>query len=376
MTEPIACDVLVAGAGPAGSTLAALLAARGADVVLADRDVFPRDKVCGEFLSWDAMPVLERIGATALVRRASPPPITRCRILGRKTTIDVALPGSALGISRFRLDAILAATARDRGARLLQGATALSIERNGGRFVTRLSIHEGEEVAVDARAVAGAWGRWGRLDIQLDRPFVAHKRNRYIGFKRHYEGPHALPSSVDLYPFPGGYLGAQAVEEGRVNICGLVHQERLATLRGGWPAFVETLRRWSARLDALFAATPLQEDFLASEPLIFRAKEPVHDGIVLVGDAAGLIDPLTGNGMAMAVQSAALAAEPILSLLAGDDGALARYARAHHAHFAPRLRWSRAAAALLRHPKIVDAGARIPGAAPLAELFARCTRSK
>ncbi len=365
---PEAADVAILGGGPAGATLATLLAARGVDVLLADRDRFPRDKVCGEFLSWDALPILDRIGAGWLLDECAAPRIDRCRIAAGRRALEFSLPGVARGISRLRLDSALVERARTAGARVLDGWTAESVSKTTEGFQVRLSGST-SRLEVAARAVVGAWGRWGRLDLRLGRAFAADRRQRYIGFKRHYAAGAADPGTIEIHSFPRGYLGAQPIEDQRSNVCGLVHQGEIAGLRGGWPAFVERLAARSPRLAELFATEPAQEEFLSSDPVIFRAKEPVHGGILLIGDAAGLTDPLTGNGMAMALQSAALAVAPVLAVLGGVNAAeaLGRYAAAHHSFFSRRMRWSRAVAAILRHPDVLTAAlpvARLTRAGP------------
>jgi flavin-dependent dehydrogenase len=370
----LSADVAILGGGPAGAALATLLAKRGVDVLLADRDRFPRDKVCGEFLSWDALPLLDRIGAASLLDEAGSPRLERCRIVGERGDAEFPLPGVARGISRLRLDAALVDRARRAGARVLEGCAAEDVVSGDDGFEISLTGGDGP-MRIRARSLVGAWGRWGRLDLRLGRAFVADRRQRYIGFKRHYAAGAVDDGVIELHSFPRGYLGAQAIEGGRSNICGLVHQSVIAGLRGGWPSFVAGLAAGSPRLARLFATDPAQEAFLSSEPVIFRAKEPVHRGIVLVGDAAGLIDPLTGNGMAMALQSAALAVAPLLAALSGGDRAAAfrAYAAAHQSFFGARLRWSRAVARAMRHPRFI--GSTLPVSRLAGPALARLTRA-
>ncbi|HEX7810246.1 MAG TPA: FAD-dependent oxidoreductase, partial [Thermoanaerobaculia bacterium] len=244
-------DVAIIGAGPAGSTLAALLAKRGADVALYDKEEFPRDKLCGEFLSYDALPILDKLGVLPVIEHA--PTIEGCRIVGRKRTYEFALPHAARGVSRMLLDATL-----------LDAAT-----RNGARFEVRTI---GDLKEFSAKIVVGAWGRWGRFDQHLHRSFIK-ATDRNFGFKRHYvktanrQPPTA--NQIDLYSFDRGYLGVNAIEGGQTNICGLVHASRLEGHKGRWDAFVETIRSEEPQLDALYAAhEPAQEHFLSSEPVI------------------------------------------------------------------------------------------------------------
>jgi flavin-dependent dehydrogenase len=351
-------DVAIVGAGPAGSTLAALLAQRGVRVALFDRDVFPRDKLCGEFLSYDALPVLEPLGVVAAIDRAGAPRIGRCRVIGSHRTYEFALPHAARGVSRMFFDDLLLRTAEARGAM-----------RRDGIAVSELP---------SANIVVGAWGRWGRFDQQLNRGFVRDRAHRNFGFKRHYDATSQI-DSIDLHSFRRGYLGVNAIEGGLTNICGLVHASRLAGHKGRWDAFVEQLRAEEPRLDALYAAHEhAQEGFLSSEPVIFRARSAVEGGVFMVGDASGVIDPLTGNGMAMAVQSALLAAPLLMRLLESPSKRIAiedEYRRAHRAFFAPRIRWSRRIAALLSRPRLLDAAMAAVRTPFAGELFLRRTRA-
>jgi flavin-dependent dehydrogenase len=347
-------DVTIVGAGPAGATLAALLASRGVDVLLVDRDAFPRDKLCGEFLSYDALPILERLGVLSQIDAAGAPHIDRARIVGARRTYDFALPHAARGVSRMLLDDLLVREATRRGARFRIGT----------------SIPE-------AKVTVGAWGRWGRFDTQLGRSFVRDRSHRNFGFKRHYKGE-GTAGTIELYSFDRGYLGVNDVEGGITNICGLVHASRLAGHKGRWDAFVDTIRTEEPALEALYARhTPAQEHFLSSEPVIFRARSAVEGGIFMIGDASGVIDPLTGNGMAMAVQSALLLAPLLIRLLetpAQRSAIEAEYRAAHHRFFARRIAWSRGVAKLLSRPRLLDAGLATLRALPLGPLFLRQTR--
>ena len=347
-------EVAIIGAGPAGSTLAALLASRGVSVALYDRDQFPRDKLCGEFLSYDALPVLDAMGVLAAIDTAAAPRIDRCRVVGART-YEFDLPHAARGVSRMFLDELLLRNAARAGAIVREGVTVSKLE----------DLH--------ARVVVGAWGRWGRFDQQLGRGFVRDRSHRNFGFKRHFTGP--ATGTIDLYSFPRGYLGVNEVEGELTNICGLVHASRLAGHKGRWDAFVETIRDEEPRLDALFAQyQPAQDNYLSSEPVIFRARSAVEGGVFMIGDASGVIDPLTGNGMAMAIQSALLAAPFILRTVHGesveDD-----YRASHRAFFAPRIAWSRRVAFLLSRPRLLDLLLGTVRSPKAGELFLRRTRA-
>jgi flavin-dependent dehydrogenase len=331
-------EVAIVGAGPAGSIVAILLASRGVNVTLFDKEAFPRDKLCGEFLSYDALPILEPLGILDAIDQAGAPRIERCRVIGART-YEFEFPHAARGVSRMFFDDLLVRTAEARGA-IIRTETVAELP--------------------NAKVIAGAWGRWGRFDQQLSRSFV-HAKDRNFGFKRHYRGEHA-EGAIDLYSFARGYLGVNALEGGITNICGLVHATRLAGHKGRWDAFIEQLRSEEPRLEELYSRhEPAQENFLSSEPVIFRARSAVERGVFMIGDASGIIDPLTGNGMAMAIQSALIAAPMILRLLEKPSRRSEienEYRQTHHDFFAPRIAWSRRVAALLSRPRLLDAALR------------------
>ena len=361
-------DVAIVGAGPAGSTLAALLARRGVRVAVLDRDAFPRDKLCGEFLSYDALPILAPLGIVDAIDAMNAPRIERCRVIGSKRTYEFAFPQTARGVSRLFFDDVLLRTAEANGAIRLDNTPATTLS------ATRVND-------VEAAVVVGAWGRWGRFDQQLNRRFVRDRSRRNFGFKRHYAAvrSEAPSNTIDLYSFSRGYLGVNGVEGNITNICGLVHASRLEGHKGRWDAFVETIRREEPRLDALYANhEPAQDHYLSSEPVIFRARSPVEGGVFMIGDASGVLDPLTGNGMAMAVQSALLAAPMILRLLESRERRArieAEYRDEHRRFFASRIAWSRRVAMLLSRPRLLDAALATMRGLPVGQLLLGRTRA-
>jgi menaquinone-9 beta-reductase len=370
--QPVDVDVAIIGAGPAGATLGALLAVRGRSVALIDRDTFPRDKVCGEFLSYDALPLVDELGVRRTLEERGAPEIERCRVVGRRHTYEFDFPQSARGVSRLLLDDVLFRTAVARGAIAFEGRSASAL--------TNGSVTLDDGTLVRARVLAGAWGRWGRFDQQLARAFVRDRAHRNFGFKRHYRAAGGQSSSgsedvIELYAFRRGYLGVSSVEGGLTNVCGLVHASRLAQHKGRWDAFVARIREEEPPLDSMYARLePAQEHFLSSEPVIFRARSAVEEGVFMVGDASGVIDPLTGNGMAMAIQSAFLAAPFVERALSDRTRAENEYRERHQATFAPRIAWSRRVAYLLSRPALLDVALAGMRSRAIGEFLLRKTR--
>lgn len=368
-------DTAILGAGPAGSTLATLLARRGLNVALVDRDTFPRDKLCGEFLSYDALPILERLELLARLDELGATTISHCRVIGGRTTYEFDLPAPARGISRLRFDELLFETAIASGARRFDGWAAELLPPTDG--APQVALLRGQDkLLLNPRVIVGAWGRWGRNDRVLKREFVSEHARRHFGFKRHYRGP-AVTDVIELHSFHRGYLGVSGIEGGQTNICGLVHESRLKGLKGGWESFTQQLASEQGSLQTLFSShTPVDREFLSSEPVIFVPKSAVEDGIFMVGDAAGLVDPLTGNGMAMALQSALIAAPRILERLQGSTEAERSYQMRFREFFGARLWWSRRVAFLLSRPALLSPLLRLRAPARVGQFLVERTRAR
>jgi menaquinone-9 beta-reductase len=359
-------DGVVVGAGPAGSAAALALARGGRRVLLLEKDRFPRPKVCGEFLSSGALSSLENLGVLAAVERAGPERITRGSLhwpRGRSVSFD--LPAPAYGMSRLVLDDLVARAAAAAGAHTHFEARVQSVEEGGtGGFRVRFSQKQVQQ-EVRARFVVGAWGRWDALDRRLDRGFQ-RSGSRYFGWSRDYEGnTSALAGQVRLYFFAGGYCGLSRVEGERVNLAGVVSEGVLRGQKAAWEGVLAHARRSNGALDAdLSALEPGPTGFLGTGPVFFTAKPPSEDGILMAGDAAGVIDPFSGEGQAAALASGILAGETIAHALAGSlsPAATARaYSRAWKRAQARRFAWSSLLRRLVLHPRLSAAAASLGG---------------
>lgn len=359
-------DAAVIGAGPAGSSAAAVLARAGRRVLLLEKDHFPRAKVCGEFLSADARDSLDRLGARDSVERLSPERIGHGSIHPpRGPGVCFHLPSPGLGISRLVLDDLLARRAAQAGAELRFGCRAVSVEREpAGGFRIRAAQARGD-VEVEARAVVGAWGRWDSLDRSLERGF-ASRRRRFLGWSRDYGGnTRLLAGQVRLYLFSGGYCGLSRVEGGMVNLAGVVSEETFRRAGSRWEAVCRNARQSNPALDAdLSALEPGPAGYLSTGPVFFTAKPPVENGILMTGDAAGVIDPFSGEGQAAALASGILAADTIetgLSNGLSTEGMALAYARAWRRRFSRRFRWSSILRLLMLNPALGAIAGRLAG---------------
>lgn len=375
-------DAIVVGAGPAGSAAAAVLAERGRRVLLLEKDRFPRPKVCGEFLSARARGSLERLGVRRAVEAAAETirhgtiflPGRRPGFLpGRRPgrgAVAFTLPEPALGISRYCLDELLAARARALGAECHFGVRVTGVEGSPGPgFEVRFSGVDGDG-RVGARAVVGAWGRWDSLDRELDRGFLARgerSRRRFFGWSRDYAADPALSGEVRLYAFPGGYCGLSRVEGGAVNLAGVVDARTRSAFAPGWESVVAHARARNSDLDrdlSSLAEGPI--GFLGTGPVFFTAKPPVERGMLMVGDAAGVIDPFSGEGQSVALASGILAAETLERGLCGEvafEDVPRLYAAAWDSRFRRRFHWSAAFRRMMLHPALGRLAAPVAGTA-------------
>jgi flavin-dependent dehydrogenase len=359
-------DALIVGGGPAGLAAAIALVRRGARVAVLEQRRYPHDKLCGEFLSGEARGELERLGVWPRLVAAGAAPIAEARITapgapGREWR--AALPPGAVGISRRVLDAELAAAAREAGAEVLEGRTAAALSGGPGRYRVAGLDDDGRPFELAARAVLAGHGKRSRFDRALARPA---RPSDFVALKAHFHGP-SRAGRVELHGFAGGYCGLAGVERELVNVC-LLMTGRAFRAAGARPeGVIARLRRENAALDAWFAqAERADARWLAIAQIDFGPRRAVEGGVLALGDAAGLISPLAGDGMAMALRSGLLAAEHAARALdaggAGADGA--GYAQAWASEFGTRLRLAAWLRALMLRPRMLRGGlavlARVP----------------
>ena len=365
MTASQPFDAAVVGGGPAGSAAASVLAAFGRRVVLLEKDRFPPLKVCGEFLSASARGSLERLGVLGEVEADAEKIVRGSVNLPAGRAVCFRLPTPGLGISRFALDERLARRAGELGAETRFGARVVSVDARPGRAVRIRYVHESSEVDLEARGAIGAWGRWDALDRALGRGFERGPR-RYFGWSRDFAGDTAgLAGEVRLYLFPGGYCGLSRVEGGAVNLAGVISESVRGRLAPGWEAVMAHARRSNAALDrdlAPLSAGPV--GVIGTGPVFFTAKPPLEEGMLIAGDAAGVIDPFSGEGQAAALASGILAAEVLERGLSGTiamEAVPGAYAAAWRERFGRRFTWSAAFRRLMLHPRLGTALAPLVG---------------
>jgi flavin-dependent dehydrogenase len=296
-------DALVIGGGMAGAALARHLAAAGRDVLLLERQPGPHDKVCGEFLSGEAVLYLRQLGLDPVALGAVP--VERVTLTRGNRSQSCSLPFPAFSLSRRRLDEALLVAAADAGATLRRGVAARALERRGDGWQARLDT--GENIA--AREVFLCTGKH---DLRGWRRPPGPQPD-LLGFKLHLRlhpaQVAALGRGVEIALFSGGYAGLQPVEGGRANLCLLVRRARFAALGSQWQTLLEDMTRASPHLSCrMDGAAPLWERPLAIAAIPYGFVQRQGDGCWRLGDQAAVIPSFAGEGMSIALHSAALAA--------------------------------------------------------------------
>ncbi len=337
-------DAVVIGAGPSGSLAARELARRGMNVLLSDRAAFPRSKVCGCCLNPDAQATLARVGLGQLTTQCGAVPLTALRLAARGRRAQLPLSGW-VALSRGRLDQALAESAQQSGAIFLPETTVRvgSVHDDHRKCILH---HAGDETVIQASVVIAADGLGSRI-LSRDVPdAVQVKQGTRVGAgviiqdqSTDYE-PHVIHIAYGL----GGYVGLVRLEDGRLNLAAAFDLGFVQASGGTGAAAARILAEvgWPALLNLA------ERPWHGTPPLTRNVRRPAADRLIAIGDAAGYVEPFTGDGMAWAMTTA-VAATTLL-----DDGwnseSAGRWTSWHRRHFARRQRTIRTIAWISRHP--------------------------
>jgi flavin-dependent dehydrogenase len=339
-------DLIVIGGGPAGCAASITAARAGARVLQLERGRFPRHKVCGEFVSAESLELLRQLVShdhAQLVAHA--PKIPRTRIFLDNAELVGKVSPAAASVTRFDLDHALWNSAIQSGVDAREDRAVQSVSGTGPFLVNTA------ENSFEAEAIINATGRWSNLTSPQVRARTSGER--WIGIKAHFREPRSF-QSVDLYFFDGGYCGVQPVSVSRngagtmVNACAMVRAEVASTLQdvfSAHPALLERSRHWIAAMDPI-----------TTSPLVFHEPELVYNSMLQVGDSATFVDPFIGDGISLALQSGALAAQCLNPFFKGEcslEQATSDYCAAYQRKLSRVFRNSSRLRRLLQWPSIV-----------------------
>ena len=294
-------ETVIVGGGPAGSATACGLAALGRDVVLIERTAKPHHKVCGEFLSVETQTLLQRLDVDLSGLGAVP--IEQVAVYSSRRSVTSALAFRALSLSRYRLDDALMRCAQNSGARLRRNVAVKSATPGGDGW--NVLCDDGE--AIYCRHFVLATGKLGLRGVDDARD------GSLVGLKMHLRlspgARRALEGRVELFFFDGSYIGLELIEDGIANLCFVLPRATVARLGSGWPALRGHLASALPSLaERLEGAEPLWDKPLAVVcPIGGHLHRERGTAVYRVGDRIAHIPPFTGDGLAIALASAALA---------------------------------------------------------------------
>ncbi len=299
-------DIAIIGGGLAGLSFSILAADAGYSVVLFEKENYPFHKVCGEYISFESFGFLRRMGVP--LDEMNLPVIKKLQLSDVKgNNYFFKLPLGGFGISRYTLDNTLYHIALQKGVTVFTDSkiTDLSfkddthiVETNNSTFFSRIAV--------------AAYGKRSNVDIKWKRKFVQEKPdklNNYIGVKYHIRYSH-LTDTVALHNFQNGYCGISNIEEDKCCLCYLTTAENLKANNNSVQQMEKLLLQKNPFLNQIF----IHAEFLYNSPLVisqisFTKKTQIENHVLLIGDAAGMITPLCGNGMSMAMHAAKIAFE-------------------------------------------------------------------
>ncbi|WP_299114989.1 NAD(P)/FAD-dependent oxidoreductase [uncultured Winogradskyella sp.] len=358
-------DVIIIGGGLAGLISAIHLSKHNAEVLLIEKNNYPKHKVCGEYVSNEVLPYLNFLGFNPFEYEAKH--ISEFELTTHNNKhIKAKLPLGGFGISRYEMDFQLYKKALKNGIELFQD-TVVDVNFKDDSFQV---ITKSNQI-LQSKIVIGAFGKRSNLDIQFQRKFIK-KKSPYLGVKIHMSGDFP-ENKVALHNFKGGYCGVSKVENDHINLCYITNYEAFKKFKD-IDAFQEEVLFKNSTLKQIYNnSIPELEKPLTISQISFETKKPVENHILMCGDSAGMIHPLCGNGMAMAIRSAQLASNLIIDYLQEKITTRkqleALYVKQWKRNFSLRLKAGHTIAYLFRQdwlaPKLLEVLRRLPFLVPL-----------
>ncbi|MDH7464538.1 NAD(P)/FAD-dependent oxidoreductase [Chitinophagaceae bacterium 26-R-25] len=313
-TNTTTYDIAIVGGGLAGLSLSIQAARAGYKVVLFEKETYPFHRVCGEYISLESWPFLESLG---LRLKEMDLPIIKKLIVTSPNghSIEEPLPLGGFGISRYTIDFELAKIAKEAGVVLVENTKVADVVFENGNFCVKYNSEE-----LLCRMAVGSFGKRSNLDIKWKRPFIKQKPNKlnnYIGVKYHIETDFPA-DTIALHNFKNGYCGMSRIEDYKYCLCYLTTAANLQDNGNSFEKLEENVLSENPYLKQIFSTSK----FLFSSPVTisqisFEKKSLVENHVLMVGDAGGMITPLCGNGMSMALHGSKIAFENIDQFLQG-----------------------------------------------------------
>ncbi len=332
-------DIGIVGGGLAGLSLSIQLVRKGYRVCLFEKEVYPFHKVCGEYISMESWDFLLRLGLP--LENWNLPTIHKLLITAPNgESISETLPLGGFGISRYKLDAAMADIAKSAGVDLFENTKVYDIVFENGNHQIQTS-----ESLFTTKIACACYGKKGNLDVKWKRHFLQQdEAQNYVGVKYHVQAD--LPTEeIALHNFHGGYCGISKIEDDKYCLCYLTGSENLKNNQQSIAVMEEKILKQNPELRKLLdRVVVLYKEPLTISQISFARKTQIEQHVFYVGDAAGMITPLCGNGMSMALHGSKIAAEIIPSYLENlitREEMEKKYQKKWNRQFAARLRTGR-----------------------------------
>lgn len=330
------------------------LARQGHSVVLFEKEEYPFHKVCGEYISLESWDFLNELGVD--LDSINVPIITELQVSGTNgKLLQHHLSLGGFGISRYQLDYSLAQLAISAGVVLKENTKVSDVMFYENEFRIDTS-----QQSYRAKLVCGTYGKRSNIDIKWKRPFstaVKNKLNNYIGVKYHFRGDYPA-NTIALHNFKNGYCGIVKVEGDKYNLCYLTTADNLQKSNGDIRMMEQTILCKNPHLKKIFSDHKIfTEAPVTISQISFEKKSQVENHVLMIGDAAGMITPLCGNGMSMALHGSKLAAGSIHKFLQGSltrEKMEKRYSDQWQRHFTGRLRTGRVIQRLFGNKRLTN----------------------
>jgi len=378
-------DAIVVGGGPGGTSAAISLAQRGVRVLLLEEKRMPRGKLCGEFVTPESFPTLERLGVMQRMVSAGAQRIERASLVvssGKSIQTHISNISDngtwAMSLSRSRFDQILFDRARESGVECREGVAVKQCLFDDGvpRGVETLFLPEGTTATFEAPVIIDASGRNSRLMIGKRDRIGGRRGSRLYAMKAHLDGVQGIEDQVELHFFRHGYGGFSRIEGGLVNLCFIVDDRTLRRADGDPSRVLEMSLLNNAVARDRLKDSRVVGKWYTTGPLSFGRRRLGRNGIIAIGDASGMIDPFTGTGIQMALRTGELAAEAVVRANGETGSVLREYTLNYDSEFGRRLKTAGRLRGLAFSPRAARVTARfltyLPG---LTSFMLRATRS-
>lgn len=339
-------DVAIIGGGLAGLSCAIQLAKAGHSVVVFEKERYPFHKVCGEYVSLESWNFLQQSGLSLTAMNL---PVIHTLLLTAPNgkSFTTRLPQGGFGISRFLLDSQLAAVAKQAGVVVAEETKVAQVAFDDEQFNVQFTSRHSEQKNITARLCCAAHGKRSNLDVKWKREFLNHqdkRLNNYVGIKYHVQTSWE-PGIIGLHNFKNGYCGISKIEDHKYCLCYMTKAENLRECDNDIEELEKKVLMQNPHLKTIFSQSEVIDTFpLTISQINFHKKSQVESHVLMLGDAAGMITPLCGNGMSIALHTGKIAAQLISQFLHNKISRLqleGQYERQWKLQFARRLQTGR-----------------------------------